>query len=149
MNPQTYSAKAAMLIRKPVSEVFEAFLNPEITTKFWFTRSSGRLEAGKSVQWEWEMYHHSITVDVKVIEQDKRIVIEWPTTVEWIFTAREDNTTFVSISDSGYDGTMDEIIADVRNSTEGFTLVLAGLKAYLEHNIRLNLVADRFPDFES
>jgi hypothetical protein len=24
-------------------------------------------------------------------------------------------------------------------------MVLAGLKAFLEHNIRLNLVADRFP----
>jgi hypothetical protein len=24
-------------------------------------------------------------------------------------------------------------------------LVLAGLKAFLEHNVRLNLVADRFP----
>jgi uncharacterized protein YndB with AHSA1/START domain len=44
-----------MLIRKPVAEVFEAFVNPDITTKFWFTKSSGRLEAGKQVQWEWEM----------------------------------------------------------------------------------------------
>ena len=32
-------AKAEMLIRKPVAEVFEAFINPEITTKFWFTKS--------------------------------------------------------------------------------------------------------------
>ena len=41
-----------MLIRKPVAEVFEAFINPNITTKFWFTKGSGRLEAGKQVQWE-------------------------------------------------------------------------------------------------
>jgi len=39
-----------MLIRKPVAEVFEAFVNPNITTKFWFTKSSERLEAGKQVQ---------------------------------------------------------------------------------------------------
>jgi hypothetical protein len=31
------------------------------------------------------------------------------------------------------------------SSTEGFTFVLAGLKAFLEHNIILNLVADRHP----
>ena len=31
------------------------------------------------------------------------------------------------------------------STTEGFTLVLAGLKALLEHGMRLNLVADRFP----
>ena len=34
----------------------------------------------------------------------------------------------------------------VADSTEGFTLVLAGLKALLEHNVRLNLVADRHPN---
>lgn len=32
-------AKTGMLIRKPVAEVFEAFIDPNITTKFWFTRS--------------------------------------------------------------------------------------------------------------
>ena len=61
-------AKAEMLIRKPVAEVFEAFVNPEITRKFWFTRSTGRLEAGKQVTWTWEMYDHSVAVDVKEIE---------------------------------------------------------------------------------
>jgi uncharacterized protein YndB with AHSA1/START domain len=37
--------KTGMLIRKSVSEVFEAFINPDITTKFWFSKSSGRLGA--------------------------------------------------------------------------------------------------------
>jgi hypothetical protein len=53
-------AETAMLIRKPVSEVFEAFVNPAITSKFWFTKGSGRLEAGKQVRWDWEMYGHSV-----------------------------------------------------------------------------------------
>jgi len=48
--------KAEMLIRKPVPEVFEAFINPAITTWFWFTKSSGRLEPGKPIQWDWEMF---------------------------------------------------------------------------------------------
>lgn len=58
-------------------------------TKFWFTRSTGRLETGKRVQWFW----------------DKQVT----------------------------------------NSTQGFSLMLAGLKAYLEHRIQLNLVDDRYP----
>lgn len=62
-------AKAEMLIRKPVAEVFEAFLNPAITSRFWFTKSSGRLEAGKRVQWEWEMYGAVADVDVLEIEE--------------------------------------------------------------------------------
>jgi uncharacterized protein YndB with AHSA1/START domain len=54
------AAKTGMLIRKPVAEVFEAFIEPDITTKFWFTKSSGRLEVGKQVKWEWEKYGHSL-----------------------------------------------------------------------------------------
>jgi hypothetical protein len=38
-----------------------------------------------------------------------------------------------------------EVLAQIRDSTGGFSLVLAGLKAYLEHNLQLNLIADRFP----
>ncbi len=144
-------AKAEMLIRKPVAEVFEAFVNPAVTTKFWFTKSSGRLEAGKQVRWDWEMYGHSEKITVKALEENKRILIEWssggtPTTVEWVFTPRADNTTFVSITNTGFSGDGDEIVKQALDSTEGFTLVLAGLKALLEHNVILNLVPDRFPD---
>ncbi len=142
--------KTGMLIRKPVAEVFEAFINPDITTKFWFTKSSGRLEDGKQVQWDWEMYEISIPVSVKTIEPNKRIVITWPgysslTTVEWEFEPQEDGTTFVRITESGFTGDGDELVKQVTDSTQGFTLVLAGLKALLEHNIRLDLVADRYP----
>lgn len=145
------SAKAEMLIRKPVAEVFEAFVEPAITTKFWFTRSSGRLEPDKQIQWVWEMFNASAQVSVKAIEQNKRILIEWwsnntpATTVEWIFTQRADDTTFVSITNTGFSGDPYEIVKQAVGSTEGFTLLLCGLKAFLEHGILLNLVADRFP----
>ena len=143
-------AKAEMLIRKPVAEVFEAFMNPEITTKFWFTKSSGRLEAGKQVTWTWEMYNASSQVTVKDVEQNKRILIEWsgygsPTTVEWIFTPDGNDATFVRITNAGFSGDGDELVKQALDSTGGFTWVLAGLKAYLEHNLMLNLIADRFP----
>ncbi|MFX6987837.1 polyketide cyclase, partial [Acinetobacter baumannii] len=40
-----------MMIRKPAAIVFNAFIDPVITTKFWFTKSSGPLEEGKTVTW--------------------------------------------------------------------------------------------------
>ena len=143
-------AKTGMLIRKPVEDLFEAFVNPDITTKFWFTKGSGRLEVDKQVQWDWEMYDVSAQVTAKTIEPNKRIVIEWPgysgpTAVEWVFAPQKDDTTFVTITETGFTGDGDELVQQVTASTQGFTLVLAGLKAFLEHNIRLNLVADRFP----
>ena len=102
MSHSMIKAKAAMLIRKPAAEVFEAFVDPEITSKFWFNIGSVRLEAGKTVQWDWEMYDVSAQVLVKEIESGKRILIEWPTRVEWIFTPDGDDATFVSITDSGF-----------------------------------------------
>jgi uncharacterized protein YndB with AHSA1/START domain len=143
-------AKTGMLIRRPVAEVFEAFINPAITTKFWFTKSSGSLALGQTIQWEWEMYGVSASVTAKVIEPSQRIVVEWPgysglTTVEWLFTPLPDAATFVQITEAGFTGNGDELVKQVADSTQGFTLVLAGLKAYLEHNLQLNLVADRYP----
>lgn len=143
-------AKAEMLIRKPADEVYEAFVDPAITTRFWFTRSSGRLELGKPIRWDWDMYGISARVVVKALEPGRRIVIEWgdekPTTVEWTFIPKPNNTTFVSITNSGFHGEGDSIVDDAIGSSTGFTMVLAGLKAYLEHGIQLNLIADRFPD---
>ena len=143
-------AKTEMLIRKPVAEVFEAFVNPAITSNFWFTKGSGRLEPGKEIRWDWEMYNHSVDVSVKAIEENKRILIEWgaygkATTVEWVFTPRPDDTTLVSVTNSGFSGDGDEVVKQALDSTGGFALVLAGAKAFLEHNINLNLIADRFP----
>jgi len=34
----------------------------------------------------------------------------------------------------------------LKSLSPGFTIVLAGLKALLEHGIELNLVRDQFPD---
>lgn len=143
-------AKTGMLIRKPVADVFEAFIDPNITTRFWFTSGSSRLEAGKQITWKWEMYNASTLVSVKVIEPNRRIVIEWDgysgrTSVEWKFAPQTDIATFVSITESGWTGSGDELVKYVISSTEGFTWTLAGLKALLEHNVRLNLVSDRFP----
>ena len=139
-----------MLIRKPVSEVFEAFIDPAITTRFWFTKSTGRLEPGQHITWTWEMYDVSVEVEVKAIEVNKRILIDWGnygemTTVEWIFTPYADSATYVTITNSGFKGDGDKVVKDAIDSTGGFTQVLAGLKALLERNIELNLIVDAFP----
>lgn len=140
--------RAQMLIRKPVSEVFEAFVDPAITTRFWFTKSSGQLEPGASVRWDWEMY--GVSADVRVIEVDRnrRILVEWddpPRPVEWLFAPRADDATLVTISSWGFGGTDAEVTAQALDSMGGFTVVLAGLKALLEQGVALNLVADQFP----
>jgi uncharacterized protein YndB with AHSA1/START domain len=147
---QTPIVRTGMRIRRSPAEVFEAFVDPAITSRFWFTHGSARLEAGREVRWEWEMYGVGIPVAVKEVEPSRRIAVEWPgegtnTLVEWDFQPLEDGTTFVTITNSGLIGDGDSLARQVADSTEGFCLVLAGAKALLEHGIELNLVVDRFP----
>jgi uncharacterized protein YndB with AHSA1/START domain len=142
-------AKAQMLIRKPVAQVFEAFLDPAITSRFWFSKGSGRLEPGQRVRWDWEMYGASAEVDVKAIEENRRILIEWdpahPTSVEWTFEPQGEDRTFVTVKNWGFHGDADQAVARALDSTGGFNLLLAGAKAFLEHGIELNLVPDHAP----
>jgi uncharacterized protein YndB with AHSA1/START domain len=144
-------ARTSMLIRRPVHEVYEAFVDPSVTTMFWFTNSTGRLDAKNRVRWDWEMY--DVHSDVEVIElvPDERIVITWSgyaarERVEWTFTDRGDGTTYVEIEDSGFAGEPAELTEQAVNATEGFAYTLAGAKAWLEHGIQLNLVPDKMPD---
>lgn len=140
---------AQMLIRAPAANVYEAFVDPAITARFWFTRSTGRLEPGSVRTWFWDMYGVSAEVAVQDMKADERILIEWgepPSSVEWRFDARDDGTTLVRIVSWGFGGSDDEILAAALDSMGGFTMVLASLKAYLEHGIELKLVADHHPD---
>jgi uncharacterized protein YndB with AHSA1/START domain len=140
--------KAQMLIRTPVNKVFEAFINPEITTKFWFTKSSGWLEVGKHIRWDWEMYGVWDNVYVKEIENNKRIKIESSdgTTIEWLFTPHGDNQTFITITNKGFAGSGDDMVNQAIDSMGGYTMVLCSLKALLEYNVILNLVGDKSPN---
>jgi len=142
--------KCQMMIRKPANEVFNAFIDPSVTTHFWFTKSSGKLGKGKTVkwEWEWEMYGHSTEVHVKEIVEPKKIAIEWdkPSTfVDFEFEALAENQTYVTITNYGSNNTGDKLIESIKDNTGGFTTVLDGLKAYLEHGINLNLIADKYP----
>ncbi|HMG69180.1 MAG TPA: SRPBCC family protein [Chitinophagaceae bacterium] len=147
-NKNSNCADAQMMIRKPVSEVFGAFIDPAVTKNFWFTKSSGKLEVNVKVTWEWEMYKVSVTVVPKEIIQNERISFDWnePTTrVEFIFKAIGDQSTLVTVTECGYDKSGDELMTALKNSTGGFTTVLDGLKAFLEHGINLNLILDKYP----
>lgn len=144
-------AKAQMLIRRPAGDVFEAFADPAITSRFWFSHGSARLETGATVNWSWEMYGFSTPARVKVLEPGRRILIDWgepdeATHVEWRFEPRGDGATFVTVRNWGFRGDEHRQVAQALDSTGGFNLVLAAAKAWLEHGIELKVVLDHDPD---
>jgi uncharacterized protein YndB with AHSA1/START domain len=142
-------ASAGMLIRRPVAEVFEAFVDPALTARFWFSRGSSPLEPDARVRWEWEMYGAGTDVVVKAIEPGRRILIDWdepPTEVEWRFEPRGGGGTWVTVENRGFRGTAQERMARALDATGGFALVLAGAKIWLERGIEPGFVLDRHPD---
>ncbi|MGR3857476.1 SRPBCC family protein [Chryseobacterium indologenes] len=139
--------EAQMLIRKPVEDVFEAFVNPEVTTNFWFTKSTGKLEEGKTVTWEWEMYGVKNVVKVHQIIPNQLIRTEWgepSVNVDHEFKTMEKGTLVV-IKSYGFSQTGEDLLKVINDNTGGFTTVLDGCKAYLEHRVKLNLIEDKFP----
>ena len=143
-------ASAGMLIRRPAAEVFEAFIDPAITSRFWFSRGSARLEPGVDVRWDWDMYGVGTDVFVKAIEPGRRILISWdnrtdPTEVEWRFEPRGEHT-WATVENRGFHGSPEQQVAGALDSTGGFALVMAGAKIWLEHGIDPRFVPDRHPD---
>ncbi len=142
--------EVAMGIRRPPSDVLSALVDPAQTTRFWFTKSSGRVEAGARLRWDWEMYGASADVSVRDVQPDK-IVFDWgaadgPTrTVDVRLRPWGTDGTYVTVVESGFAGDVTETMSWLADSTGGFTQLLAAMKAYLEHDITLTLVLDQHP----
>jgi len=141
--------KVGMLVRRPPHDVFQSFVDPTVTTRFWFTNSSGPMVPGAVLRWDWAMYEVSTRVTVREVEEDRRIRFEWnddqPTTVELLFVPWQDDTTYVRVTETGYTEEGEALVQRVADSTGGFTTVLCGLKALLEHDIVLGVIEDHHP----
>ncbi|SHF91145.1 Uncharacterized conserved protein YndB, AHSA1/START domain [Fodinibius roseus] len=159
MNIQNHPVvEVQMLIRKPVEEVFEAMVNPDITSKFWFTNSSGRVEPGKTLEWEWGQFGVKDTVNIKELKANEYISLEWElgelkTLVEMSFEPHSDTSTLFKVTESGFwdsvpaeDEKLEEKINLMLGQNGGWNLVLSNMKAWLEHKIKLNLISDHKPE---
>ncbi len=146
------SVDTGVLIRRSPHDVFEALADPSITTRFWYTKSSGRMEAGAELTWEWEMYGASGKVWVQVVEPDRRIRFSWegydpahPTTVEFLFIPYENDATYLRITETGFSGDADTQVSRALESTGGFTFLLSALKAALQHDVTRRVTMDAHP----
>lgn len=90
----------------------------------------------------------SDTLTVKELKENHRILIEWDsdlTKVELNFEPIGEDATLVKIANWGFPGSLEKILSQAVDAKGGYTIVLAGLKSWLEHGIELNLVRDQFP----
>jgi uncharacterized protein YndB with AHSA1/START domain len=143
------TAKAQTVVRASPLAVFNAFIDAETMSKFWFTRRDERLHEGMTVSWFIGQAEDAYAIEVNVIElrQPELIRIEWWggeyfTQVLWKILPTDDGHTNLAIEESGFKGSEDEIVSSALNSTGGFNQVIIAVKALLEHETIINVVDD-------
>ena len=142
MTPQKLEIKAALKIQKPVHEVFEAIVDPSKMSNYFISKSTGRMEEGKTLTWQFPEFDMKFPVNIGAIEKDKYISFRWndiedgrETTVE-IDLKQMDDGTFVTITEKERDNDK-KGIEWLKGNTQGWANFLACLKAYLEYGINL------------
>ena len=138
-------AKVSMLVRCPPAQVYEAFVSPDVLTKFWLSRASAPLEPGKTVTWDFMVPGASAETYVEEMLRDRLVRISWDdgTTVAFTFEPYPDGGTRVEVVNAGFPGDPQEAMAAALEATQGFTIVLCDLKATLEHGRSPGFVRDK------
>ena len=141
MKNQSLEIKTAIQILKPVSEVFEAIVDPIKMSKYFISKSSGRMEPGKQIFWRFPEFETEFPIRVGKIIKDDYISYHWDLEstelfVEIALTPRGEGSTLVTVTEKGRNN--DEAgIKWLKGNTEGWANFLACLKAYLEYGINL------------
>lgn len=133
--------KTSLKMEKPVNEVFEAIVNPEKMKNYFISKSTGRIEEGKTLIWQFPEFDMQFPVRIDKLEENKYISYLW-TDPQGIETRVEINLqqmndgTFVKITEGQREN--DEAgLRWLQSNTEGWANFLACLKAYLEYGINL------------
>lgn len=141
MKNQTLDIKVAIQILKPVNEVFEAIVNPEKMSNYFISKSSGKMEEGKEIFWQFPEFDLEFPVRVGKIEKNKYISYYWDLDglelfVEMTLKIKDNDSTIVTVTEKSRNN--DEAgIKWLKGNTEGWANFLACLKAYLEYGINL------------
>ena len=73
MNSDRLEIKCAMQIQKPIDEVFDAIVNPEIMSNYFIATSTGTMEEGKNLIWKFPEFDFECPVKVEKVENNKYV----------------------------------------------------------------------------
>jgi uncharacterized protein YndB with AHSA1/START domain len=141
MEANMLEIKVALQISKSPAEVFEAIVDPEKMKNYFISNSTGKMEEGKTLYWEFPEFDMKFPVRIGKIENNKYISYHWDMDehehlVEMTLSAVENKSTVVTITEKARKN--DETgIKWLMGNTEGWANFLACLKAYLEYGINL------------
>lgn len=139
------SAEIELLIRRPAADAYRAFVEPEILTKFWLRSASQPLTPHGQARWEFLVAGAAATLEVRSMVANRHITTAWDddTTIDFDFSELEPGLTLVRVTQTGFSGSPEEVVAKALDATQGFTIVLCELKALLEQHVTLYAVRDK------
>ena len=131
-------SKASLQIQKPIAEVFQGIVDPNIMTKYFISESSGPMETGKELLWKFPEFVDRYPVKDIIIETNLSISFVWDPETKVTITLEElpDKSTLVKVKESDKDLNENNLKWALSNSS-GWANFLACLKAYLEYGINL------------
>jgi uncharacterized protein YndB with AHSA1/START domain len=135
-----HEANVSMLVRAPAAAAFEAFVDPRRITRFWLRRSSGRLEPGRTLAWEFRVPGAHETTRVDEVRAGELLRLRWSDgiAVRIAFEARSRSSCTVRVAVGRF-----RSAARAVDAAEGFTIVLCDLKVWLETGTSPGLVRDK------
>ncbi len=148
--------KVMIHVSRPVADVFDAVADPKQLSSYFTTGgSSGRLESGATVMWDFADFPGAFPVEVVEVVPNERIVLKWEahdgeildgeadvhagyqTEVVMRFAPLDDGQrTRVEIEEKGWRETPGGLTASYNNCM-GWSQMLAALKMWVEHKINL------------
>ncbi|GJQ63933.1 MAG: ATPase [Melioribacteraceae bacterium] len=128
-------------IRKPVTEVFSAIVEPHKLSGFFTSKASDIITTGENLTWCFEDVQAIIDVKVLIVKKNELISLEWAasgkkTVVDIMLTAKKDNLTEIKIIESDFEYTEKEVKMAMRQ-TQGWTDFICSMKAYLYSGLNI------------
>ena len=130
-------------IGKPIAEVFDAVVNPEKVGIYFATGGvNAPMAEGRNISWKFKDISFEQDMKIRRLVENRKIELEWfteegkRTDVTITFDKISEDRTMITIVHSGYEENQ-KGLEDSYSHFEGWTVMLASLKVYLEHGIVL------------
>lgn len=133
-------SRLSMLVRSSATSIYDAFVDPEILSKFWLKRSSGPLQRGVPVKWEFMVPGASETTIADKLRPGELIIFRWSDGIKVKIDIERvsRSSSVVRVVAGPFPSTSKTV-----DAAEGFCIVLCDLKILLESGKSPGLVKDK------
>lgn len=134
-----------IFINKPVKDVYDAVYNPKKLSSYFTTGgASAPLDGGTTVTWNFADFPGAFQVKAVASIKNRRIAISWPSisqkewlTTEFLFKSSGAKRTQVTVREFGWKKSSQKSLDEVVSHAEGWSQMLACMKMYLEHGLKI------------